>query len=185
MIDTEIAICSRQIFTHLQEDYSMKILKEDFIKLPGDENIVKKHYHLKKLIKLKEQGFVIDTSSERALTKKRIGVPLNVFELEENAGKFKSGDEEGDGGDKKGAKKPAKAAKAKPKAGAKGGKGPGGAPEMEDEIEREGYSREMITYKTIRQNSLYSVFSRRFKLFKERYNQHIEQYRTGYEKTYE
>ena len=31
VIDTEISICSKQIFTHLQEDYSMKILKEDFI----------------------------------------------------------------------------------------------------------------------------------------------------------
>ena len=31
MIDSEIAICSRQIFTHLQEDYAMKTLKEDFI----------------------------------------------------------------------------------------------------------------------------------------------------------
>ena len=31
MIDSEIAICSKQIFTHLQEDYAMRVLKEDFI----------------------------------------------------------------------------------------------------------------------------------------------------------
>ena len=31
MIDSEIAICSKQIFTHLQEDYAMRALKEDFI----------------------------------------------------------------------------------------------------------------------------------------------------------
>ncbi len=53
-----------------------------------DENVVKKHYHLKKLMKLKEQGFVIDTSSERALKKKRLGIKLKTFSLEENKGKF-------------------------------------------------------------------------------------------------
>ena len=31
LIDSEIAICSKSIFTHLQEDYAMKTLKEDFI----------------------------------------------------------------------------------------------------------------------------------------------------------
>jgi len=31
LVDTEIAICSKQIFTHLQEDYTMRSLKEDFI----------------------------------------------------------------------------------------------------------------------------------------------------------
>ncbi len=53
-----------------------------------DDNIVRKHYNLKKLMKLKIEGFVVDTSSERALKKRRAGVKLNTFKLEENEGKF-------------------------------------------------------------------------------------------------
>ena len=43
----------------------------------------------------------------------------------------------------------------------------------------------MNTYKTIRQNSLYSVFSKKYKQFKGRYFEHVDSYRTGYEKIYE
>ncbi len=50
------------------------------------------------------------------MTKKRLGVALNTFELEENIGKFKK-EEAGEVTTKKQAKKPAKQAKAKPKAG--------------------------------------------------------------------
>ena len=110
-------------------------------------------------MKLKEDGFVIDTSSERAIKKKRIGVPLDTFSLPENKGKFVEtvGDEEGDksGKDKK-KKAPAKK---------KDKKGGGGGGDIEEES-REGFSREMETYKTIRQNSLYSIFIKSYKLYK-------------------
>jgi len=31
LIDSEIAICSKSIFTHLEADFALKTLKEDFI----------------------------------------------------------------------------------------------------------------------------------------------------------
>jgi len=82
------------------EYHQNSILKEDFIRLPGgktthttpppvpytlqDDNIVRKHYNLKKLMKLKIEGFVVDTSSERALKKRRTGVRKDTFALIEN-----------------------------------------------------------------------------------------------------
>ena len=93
-------------------------------------------------MKLKEDGFVIDTSSERAIKKKRIGVPLDTFSLPENKGKFVETVDETEGD--KGGKKEKKKAPAKKK-----DKKGGGGGDTEEET-REGFSREMETYKTIR-----------------------------------
>jgi len=49
--------------------YDKWILYEDFVKLPGDENVEKKHLNLKKLMIKKEKGHLVDTSSERSLKK--------------------------------------------------------------------------------------------------------------------
>jgi len=46
----------------------------------------------------------------------------------------------------------------------------GGEGEELVEDTREGFSREMETYKTVRQNSLYSSWNRTFKSYKKRYD---------------
>lgn len=112
-------------------------------------------------MKLKEQGFVIDTSSERALKKKRLGIKLNTFSLEENKGKFVQDSGKEEEKDKKGVKKGEKK---------KGKVQKGGEGEELVEDTREGFSREMETYKTVRQNSLYSSWNRTFKSYKKRYD---------------
>ncbi len=53
------------------------------------------------------------------------------------------------------------------------------------ESTRAGFSREMETYKIVRQNSLYSIWNKTFKCYKKRYNKHVQFYRTEYEKIYE
>jgi len=100
---------------------------------------------------------------------------LSTFSLEENRGKFDKEEGKEDEKDKKVAKKPEKK------------KGKAGKGEGEELIEdtREGYSREMETYKTIRQNSLYSTWRQAFKSYRKRYNENVKFYRTAYEKIYE
>ena len=49
--------------------YDKWILNEDYIILPGDENVEKKHLNLKKLIIKKEKGDLVDTASERSIKK--------------------------------------------------------------------------------------------------------------------
>lgn len=58
-------------------------LFEDFVKLPGDEDIVKKHDNLKTLLKRKQKGALIDTSSERSLTKIWPGFLIDSFRIDE------------------------------------------------------------------------------------------------------
>ncbi len=148
------------------EYHQNSILKEDFIRLPGgkistiytiifkDDNIVRKHYNLKKLMKLKIEGFVVDTSSERALKKRRAGIRKDTFSLIENKGKFEDKEElEVEKVTKK--KAPAKKSQ-------KGG--------QEEEIEqKEGYSKELETFKTPRQNTLYSTFLKAFKEYRSQF----------------
>ena len=52
-------------YEFLLEFFDNVLLFEDFIRLPGDEEIVKKHDSLKTLLKRKQKGTLIDTSSER------------------------------------------------------------------------------------------------------------------------
>lgn len=58
------------------------LLFEDFIKLPGDEEIIKKHDSLKTLLKRKQKGTLIDTSSERSISKIWPGILVNSFNIE-------------------------------------------------------------------------------------------------------
>lgn len=59
------------------------LLFEDFVKLPGDEDIVKKHDNLKTLLKRKQKGALIDTSSERSLIKVWPGFLIDSFRIDE------------------------------------------------------------------------------------------------------
>ncbi len=59
------------------------LLFEDFIRLPGDEEIVKKHESLKTLLKRKQKGTLIDTSSERSIVKIWPGIMINSFQIGE------------------------------------------------------------------------------------------------------
>ena len=58
-------------------------LFEDFVKLPGDEDIVKKHDNLKTLLKRKQKGALIDTSSERSIIKTWPGFLIDSFRIDE------------------------------------------------------------------------------------------------------
>ena len=59
------------------------LLFEDFIRLPGDEEIVKKHDSLRILLKRKQKGTLIDTSSERSIVKIWPGIMINSFQIGE------------------------------------------------------------------------------------------------------
>lgn len=56
--------------------YDKWILNEDYIKLPGDENVEKRHMNLRKLMIKKEKGDLVDTSSERSIKKAWKGFPI-------------------------------------------------------------------------------------------------------------
>ena len=61
-----------------------------YIILLLDEEIVKKHDNLRTLLKRKQKGFIVDTSSERALTKTWAGVLVNSFEVEKRQVVYKA-----------------------------------------------------------------------------------------------
>ncbi|CAK83011.1 unnamed protein product (macronuclear) [Paramecium tetraurelia] len=70
-----------QNFEFLLLFYDSLLLFEDFIKLPGDEQIQKKHQNLKVSLRQKQSGQIIDTNSERSLSKTWEGVQLELFTI--------------------------------------------------------------------------------------------------------
>ncbi|CAD8079072.1 unnamed protein product [Paramecium primaurelia] len=72
---------ANQNFEFLLLFYDSLLLFEDFIKLPGDEQIQKKHQNLKVSLRQKQSGQIIDTNSERSLSKTWEGVQLEMFTI--------------------------------------------------------------------------------------------------------
>ncbi|CAD8079070.1 unnamed protein product [Paramecium primaurelia] len=72
---------ANQNFEFLLLFYDSLLLFEDFIKLPGDEQIQKKHQNLKVSLRQKQSGQIIDTNSERSLSKTWEGVQLDMFTI--------------------------------------------------------------------------------------------------------
>jgi hypothetical protein len=70
--------------------YDACILYEDFITLPGgnknklitDDAVIKKHENLKNIMRRKQEGILVDTSSERSITKSWPGLLIHSFKVD-------------------------------------------------------------------------------------------------------
>lgn len=69
--------------------YDNCILQEDYIKLPGDEEEVKEHLSLKKLMIMQQKGELKDTSSLRSITKRWKSYPVDMFAVHGKTYEFK------------------------------------------------------------------------------------------------
>jgi hypothetical protein len=161
--------------TFLLTFYDHWILHEDYITLPGDENTVKKHLNLKKLMIMQQRGELTDTSSWRSLRKAWKTYELTMFsykELKFNFAHAEGESEEGATGGKKATKKKAK----KPAKGKKD-KGKKGKKDDSDQItaeREEGKTIPQVSYKTVMQKSAYSSFDVNLKEFKRRFDVELQ-----------
>jgi hypothetical protein len=64
-------------------------LQEDYVRLPGDEEVVKEHLSLKKLMVMQKKGELKDTSSLRSITKRWKTFPVDLFQVEGKTFEFK------------------------------------------------------------------------------------------------
>jgi hypothetical protein len=65
------------------------LLQEDYVRLPGDEEVVKEHLSLKKLMIMQKKGELKDTSSLRSITKRWKTFALDLFQIEGKTFEFK------------------------------------------------------------------------------------------------
>jgi len=72
--------------------FDNSVMSEDFIKLPGDEEVEKPHLSLKKLMIMQQKGELKDTSSLRSIVKKWSTYPLEMFALAGKTFDFKGVD---------------------------------------------------------------------------------------------
>lgn len=155
--------------------YDNFILHEDYIELPGDENTVKKHLNLKKLMIMQQKGELTDTSSWRSLRKAWKTYDLNTFQYKEL--KFDFSHAEGESNEASTAKKGGKK-KAPAKKGAKKGKdkkGKKGVEKGEVSAEREeGKTIPIVSYKTVMHKSAYSCFDVNLTEFKRRFDSELK-----------
>ena len=69
--------------------YDSSILYEDFIKLPGDDEVIKEHLSLKKLMIMQQKGELKDTSSLRSITKRWNTFAVDMFAVDGKVFEFK------------------------------------------------------------------------------------------------
>ena len=164
--------------------YDNFILHEDYIQLPGDENVVKKHLNLKKLMIMQQKGELTDTSSWRSLRKAWKTYELNMFKYNELVFDFAHAEGESAEQDtkKKGGKKKAPTKKnAKKGKDKKGGKKGVDKEELTAERE-EGKTIPQISYKTVMQKSAYSSFDVNLTEFKRRFDLELQTMESQVEK---
>ncbi|KAL4438837.1 hypothetical protein ABPG74_016557 [Tetrahymena malaccensis] len=169
-------------FEFLLTYYDSEVLFEDFKKLPGDDDIQKKHENIKVLLRMKQKGTVIDTSSERSLSKTWDGILLTTFCFDDRKIEYKlttvQEDDKGKGGAKKDAKKapPAKA----PPAPAKGGK----TNDKQQEVQEENpnLTKAIKSFKTYRQKSANSWKKQILEEFKKQFETRVQQIKSFFEK---
>lgn len=128
------------------------LLFEDFVRMPGDEEIIKKHDSLKTLLKRKQKGTLIDTSSERSISKVWPGLLVNSFNIGSKKLEYAVSVEKNEGKNEKIAAKGAKNANLQ---------------EISEKTDES--TREIKSFKTFRQKaavklrgSLFSEFKRGF-----------------------
>eukprot|EP00828_Plagiopyla_frontata_P008784 TRINITY_DN1444_c0_g1_i4.p1 TRINITY_DN1444_c0_g1~~TRINITY_DN1444_c0_g1_i4.p1 ORF type:complete len:1308 (+),score=255.89 TRINITY_DN1444_c0_g1_i4:1080-5003(+) len=150
-------------FEFLMVYYDNLILFEDFEKLPGDEEIVKKHDNLRTLLKRKQKGFIIDTSSERALTKTWPGILVHIFQVEKRQIQYRAQPQENLITDKKGKPVPQKMQQQQIQAQADAQQG-----------QQQEMTKEIKSFKTFRQKSVNLHFQKAFQAFKEHFDQRVQ-----------
>ena len=141
------------------------LLFEDFIRLPGDEEIIKKHDSLRTLLKRKQKGTLIDTSSERSIVKIWPGLLLNFFQIGDRKIEYIANllQPTTEQKTEKGAKNPAKKENIiEP-----------------DKIER---TREMKTFKTFRQKAVIKDKNLCVNDYKKKFDEEVEQVKKKFEK---
>jgi golgin subfamily A member 4 len=79
----ELFVVSLNYLYFMIEFYDAWVLREDYTKLPGDEDVQKHHLNLKKLMILKEKGELTNTASERAIKKSWKPFPVDTFKYKD------------------------------------------------------------------------------------------------------
>jgi len=140
------------------------LLFEDFIRLPGDEEIVKKHDSLKTLLKRKQKGTLIDTSSERSITKVWPGLLVNSFQLGDKKIEYMAPFVQ----DQKNEKNPKKDPK-KDK-------------DMPAEADKIEATREIKSFKTFRQKGVLKDRNSCMNDYKKKFDEEVEEVKNRFEK---
>lgn len=160
-------------FEFLQKFFDCWILHEDYIKLPGDESLVKKHLSLRKLLIKKKKGELTDTSSLRSIKKSWKVYELNMFSIDEKVFEFKvSGELEDpvEGKDKKKDKKK----KAPAKKQGKGKVGKGAKDSEPEEGQKKGFSKPITSFKSSMQKGSFNSMNSLLSDFKAQFDQKVE-----------
>lgn len=140
------------------------LLFEDFIRLPGDEEIVKKHDSLKTLLKRKQKGTLIDTSSERSITKVWPGLLVNSFQIGDKKIEYVSPIIPDPKAEKNQKKDPKKDKDAPP------------------EGEKIDATREMKSFKTYRQKAVLKDRNNSLNEYKKKFDEEVEEVKKRFEK---
>lgn len=141
------------------------LLFEDFIRLPGDEEIIKKHDSLKTLLKRKQKGTLIDTSSERSIMKVWPGLLMSSFQIDDKKIEYsinliQQNDPKGD--------KNAKNAKKEK--------------ELMPEVERIDATREIKSFKTFRQKTVLKDRNSILREYKTKFDEEVNEVKKRFER---
>lgn len=147
--------------------YDKWVLNEDYIKLPGDENVERRHMNLRKLMIKKEKGDLADTNSERSIKKAWKGFPILSFSYGDKIAEIKVEEVVDD------KKKPGKAADKKAAAG-KGAKGGVEVDEVTATKQDDNCTANIVSYKTDRQKNAYSTMTKIYDKMKNGFDTGIE-----------
>jgi len=143
--------------------YDKWILNEDYIKLPGDENVEKRHMNLRKLLIKKEKGDLTDTSTERSIKKSWQGFPLLSFSYKDKIFEIKFSEETEDKGKKDKKAPPPKDKKTK-----------GGDDVVVVDKQDENNTQNIISFKTFRQKSAFSTATKAYVMMKKDFDNGVQ-----------